>query len=114
MSFGDDTLDPANQEKQMTIEDLLKEARSIWGPAGDHPDRMSSIVVRLGVTFGDLCRHARRASKDPTDAEDLKKELGNVIFSTIRWCDDMGFDPVECITSAIAAQQRFAAANRKR
>ncbi len=45
----------------------------------------------------------------PKDAEmhdinELKKELGNVIFSTIRWCDD---EPEQCIELGIKAQKNF-------
>jgi len=33
--------------------------------------------------------------------------LGNTIFSTIRFCDDLGFDPEECIELAIKCQEEF-------
>jgi len=62
----------------------------------------------MGKVFGDLCRWERNAPKDAkkhTDLE-LKKELGNVIFSTIRWCDDLGYDPEECIEIAIKCQEK--------
>ena len=39
--------------------------------------------------------------------EDLKKELGNIIFSTIKWCDDLGYDPEECINISIKCQEKF-------
>ena len=38
---------------------------------------------------------------------ELKKELGNMIFSTIRWCDDLSFNPEECIELARKAQKEF-------
>ena len=63
----------------------------------------------MGKVFGDICRWERNASKDKvfhTD-EELKKELGNTIFSMIRWCDDLGHDPEECIKLAIESQKRF-------
>jgi len=34
---------------------------------------------------------------------ELKKELGNIIFSTIRWVDDLGLDVLECLDLAIEA-----------
>ena len=30
-----------------------------------------------------------------------------MIVSSIRWCDDLGLDPEECIKEAIKAQKRF-------
>jgi len=43
----------------------------------------------------------------------LKKELGNMIFSNIRWCDDLGYDPEECIKIAIDCQEKFVKENVK-
>lgn len=63
----------------------------------------------MGKVFGDICRRERNASKDMithTD-EELQKELGNIIFSTIRRCDDLGYNPEECIQKAIACQKKF-------
>jgi len=48
----------------------------------------------------------RKIKKEHTD-EELKKEMGNIIFSTIRWCDDLGYDPEECINLARKAQKDF-------
>ncbi|MEK7105501.1 MAG: hypothetical protein AAB865_02365 [Patescibacteria group bacterium] len=91
----------------MDIKQLLAEGRGIWG---DRRLTIEEMIVRHGVGYGDLCRWARNAPKDAgnhTDAE-LKKEMGNMIFSTIRWCDDLGYDPEECIQLAIACQKKFA------
>ncbi len=90
----------------MKIKNLLKQSREIWG---DDKLQLSQIIVRMGKVFGDICRWERNSQKDVkihTDDE-LKKELGNIIFSTIRWCDDLGYDPEECIESAIKAQKEF-------
>ncbi|MDD4353688.1 MAG: hypothetical protein PHN56_04485 [Candidatus Nanoarchaeia archaeon] len=89
----------------MEIKDLLVQGRVIW----KEKLNLSQIIVRLGKVFGDLCRWERDAVKDKdkhTD-DDLKKELGNVIFSTIRWCDDLGYDSEECINLAIKCQKEF-------
>ena len=95
----------------MDIQTLKNDARNIWPERLDLP----AVVVRLGVTFGDLCRHARQSDKDKAlSKDDLKKELGNVIFSTIRWCDDLGFDPEECIALAKKCQEDFAVKNSAR
>lgn len=89
----------------MEIKQLLSEGRSIW----KEKCNLSQIIVRLGKVFGDLCRWERDAikDKDKHSDNDLKKELGNVIFSTIRWCDDLGYDPEECINIAIKCQKEF-------
>lgn len=90
----------------MDLKNLLQTGREIWGN-----DRLtlSQIIVRLGVGFGDLCRWERAAPKDAVNHtdEELKKELGNIIFSTIRWCDDLGYDPEECVKLAIDCQKKF-------
>lgn len=91
----------------MEVGELLRLGRSIWG---DQKLTLSQIIVRLGVVFGDLCRWERNAGRDAamhTDQE-LKKELGNIVLSTIRWCDDLGHDPEECIRLAIGSQKIFA------
>lgn len=90
----------------MEIKNLLQQGREIWS---GQKLNLGQIIVRLGKVFGDICRHERDAIKDKnvhTD-ENLKKELGNVIFSTIRWCDDLGYDPEECIKTAIECQKKF-------
>jgi len=84
----------------MTIADLQTEARRIW------PEKMgpSRIAVAMGVVHGDVCRQVRDGT---WPASELEKELGNMIFSSIRWCDDLGFDPEECIKRAIQCQEEF-------
>ena len=96
----------------MTIKELLKQSREIWG---EQKLSLAQIIVRMGKVFGDICRWERDAVKNSsthTDKE-LKKELGNIIFSTIRWCDDLGYDPKECIELAKDAQKRFVKENNK-
>ena len=90
----------------MEIKSLLQEARQIWG---DKKLSLPQIIVRLGKVYGDICRWERDAEKDKLTHNDdeLKKELGNVVFSTIRWCDDLGYDPEECIKIAIDCQKKF-------
>lgn len=62
----------------------------------------------MGKVFGDICRYARdEKTTDAASEIELKKELGNMIFSTIRWCDDLGFDPQECVDAAIEAQKEY-------
>jgi len=96
----------------MEIKELLEKSRTIWGT-----DKLSlaQIIVRMGKVFGDLCRWERNAEKDKKTHNDyeLKKELGNMIFSNIRWCDDLGYDPQECIKIAIECQEKFVKENIK-
>lgn len=89
----------------MEVGELLKEGRKIWKGKCN----LSQIIVRMGKVFGDVCRWERNAKKDRSmhTKGELKKELGNIIFSTIRWCDDLGFDPEDCIQKAIKAQRKF-------
>ena len=90
----------------MEIKNLLSQGREIWG---NQRLNLSQIIIRMGKVFGDICRWERDTPKDKDvrTENDLKKELGNIIFSTIRWCDDLGFDPEECIEKAIDCQKRF-------
>lgn len=90
----------------MEIKELLQQGRDIWG---NQKLTLGQIIVCMGKIFGDICRWKRNATKDiklHTDHE-LKKELGNIIFSTIRWCDDLGYDPEECIRIARDCQKEF-------
>ncbi len=90
----------------MDTRQILSESRKIWG---DKKCVLSQIIVRMGKVFGDICRYER--NERPTDRAggeaELKKELGNMIVSNIRWCDDLGFDPEECINIALEAQKEF-------
>lgn len=90
----------------MEIKELLKQSKEIWGE--DKP-MLPQIVARMGTVFGDICRWLRNSPKDaPIHTDDeLKKELGNMIFSSIRWADDLGYDPEECVKLAIDSQKKF-------
>lgn len=63
----------------------------------------------MGKVFGDICRWERNATKDKKThtKKELQKEMGNMILSSIRWCDDLGFKPEECIKEALKAQKVF-------
>ncbi len=90
----------------MEIKNLLSQSREIWG---SQKLTLAQIIPCMGKVFGDICRWERNAKKDKdkhTD-EDLKKELGNIIFCTIRWCNDLGYDPEECLKVAIDCQKKF-------
>ena len=99
------------------ISALRVQGRQIWGPERLTLDQ---IVVRLMVGVGDLARLSRDGSLSTVKilekvwAHELKKELGNVLFSTIRWIDDLGLDPLECLDLAIGSQENFAKSGRPR
>lgn len=90
----------------MNTEEILKKEREIWG---DKTLSLEEIIPRMGKVFGDICKYQRDALKDRAEHtdEELKKELGNMISSTIRWCDDLGFSPDECISLALDCQKNF-------
>ena len=89
----------------MDIGGLLDLGRQIWG--GKKLD-LNQVAIRMGKVFGDICRYARdEKMTDAGSEEELKKEMGNIIFSTIRWCDDLGYDPEECVNIAIEAQKKY-------
>jgi hypothetical protein len=89
----------------MEINELLKQSRDIWG---EKPMSLEHIVLASGVVQGDLSRLARDVKEGKElNEEELKKEMGNLIFSAIRWCDDLGFTPSECINKAIDAQKEY-------
>lgn len=95
--------------------------RQIWGDTR-HP--LPETVVRLMVGVGDIARFVRDHGAIPLDPghgavavgvnNELKKELGNILFSTVRWIDDLGLDVLECLDLAIEAQERFAKSGRPR
>ena len=80
---------------------MLRQARDMWGS-----NKMSKqeIATVLGVVYGDICRQVR---DNPISDTELKKELGNVIFSVNRWIDDLGFEVEECIELAKNAQSKY-------
>lgn len=92
---------------------LRIQGRQIWG---DTRHTLPEIAVRLTVGVGDIARLARNPDWTLTaeDVRELKKELGNVLFSTIRWIDDLGLDVLECLELAIEAQEKFAQSGRPR
>ncbi len=94
----------------MQIKELTQKSKEIWG---DEKLSLSQIIVRLGKVFGDICRWERNSSKDKSThtEEELKKELGNLIFSGIKFCDELGYDPEECVNLAIEAQKEYSLKN---
>jgi len=92
---------------------LRVQGRQIWG---EKRYSLPQIMTRLTVGVGDLARLTRdgAANNYVDNVQELKKEFGNIIFSTIRWVDDLGFDVLECLDLAIEAQEKFAGSGRPR
>jgi hypothetical protein len=90
----------------MEIKKLLERSREIWG---QEKLPLSQIIVRSGKVLGDICRWERNDAGDQEihNDEELKKEMGNLIFCAIRWCDDLGYDPEDCIQKAVEAQEIY-------
>jgi hypothetical protein len=113
---------PLREHVRDGLKTLLVQGRQIWG---DTRHTLPEIVLRLMVGVGDLARAVREGSpygynahgcveRVPEYERQLKKELGNILFSTIRWIDDLGLDPLECLDLAIEAQEKFAKSGRPR
>jgi hypothetical protein len=98
---------------EVSVAGLRELGREIWGP-----DRLTleGVVVRLGVDLGKLARIARGADKDQgiLNQATLELAMGNIIFSCIRWCDDLGFDPRDGLARAVRCQREFAERNVNR
>lgn len=91
----------------MSIEEILAQARRTWG---DKPMTLAHIALAAEVVAGDIARQARNDLEGrPADKTELQKELGNLISSAIRWCDDLGFDPGECVLLSQNAQEAYVA-----
>jgi hypothetical protein len=89
----------------MDIKQILNQSQQIWG---DKKLNLSQIIVRMGKVFGDICRWERNElPSDRAMDNELKKEMGNMIVSGIRWCDDLGYDPEECVDIALEAQKAY-------
>lgn len=95
----------------MNIDDLLEKSREIWGK---QTLTLSEVIPKMGTVFGDICRWERGAKKDEVNHTDdeLKAELGHMIYATMKWCDDLGYDPKECIEKAIESRKRFVEKNK--
>ena len=96
----------------MEVREILKNSKDIWG---DEKLSLSQMIVRLGKVYGDICRYERNAPKDADvhNDEELKKEFGNLIVTSIKFCGELGYDPEECIKSASDCQKKYVADGNK-
>ena len=108
-----------------TLDEIVVRLMVGVGDLGKFGDSKNTVIRRI-VETGDLARVQRDAGDSPTGDDiptestgsftrrQIKKELGNVLFSTIRWIDDLGLDVLECLDLAIEAQEKFAKSGRPR
>lgn len=117
--WGDQKLDTAGVLARLMV-DVGKLARYVRGATKDTRDcdqcgGTGKFERRHAVTndwLGDLCELCNGTGRLPK--LDLRLILGNMIFSLVRWCDDLGLDPAECVRMAEEQQRRFAAENPER
>jgi len=89
-----------------TVSELLTLGREIWG---EQRLTLQQIAVRLQVTVGDIARAARTEDEgQEINRAEVGKELGNLILSCIRWCDDVGIEPDLALVLATVAQRHYA------
>jgi len=93
---------------------LRVQGRQIWGTESTPLSEMvlwlrlsAEVLARLSRDFPDRPMVVSARDVDAGRIE-LQRELGSIIFSTIRWIDDLGFDVRECLDLAIEAQEKFA------
>ena len=67
---------------------------------------MGGTILRDSSLHTCIERNEKKDAHKHTD-DALKKELGNLIFSSIKFCDELGYNPEECITLAIECQKKF-------
>lgn len=102
---------------------LRVQGRQIWGA---NKLVLGDIVACLRIVVGDLAQlerdgHGVATEKNEQGEElesvwrrELKKEFGNLILYTVRWIDNLGLDPLECLDLAAEAQEKLARSGRPR
>ena len=89
----------------MNLDELLQTERQIWG---NDKQALEHIVICMGKNYGDISAQARaKIDKGEFNATELKKELGNMVASTVRWIDDLGFDVQDCLDLALKSQKAY-------
>jgi len=96
--------DSAGSDPGWGTNDILRAGREIWG---SDPMSLTHVAACAAVVAGDIARIARDAIEGAGSDEGVARELGNLIVSAVRWADDLGFDPAQCVQEALSAQQRY-------
>lgn len=97
-------------QEDWTVARILASGRRIWGA-----DRMElpAIANCATVVVGDLARAARDITEGASSG-DAQREVGNLVVSSVRWADDLGYDVGGCITAALDAQTAYVASRQAR
>jgi len=77
-----------------TLDDLVRRAAGI-----DLPSEPADILAALLRIGGDLAR-----AYEPDQRNDMERELGNLVVSSLRWMRACGLDPLTCIETAERVQ----------
>ncbi len=115
--WGDEKLDAAGVLVRLVV-DVGKLARYVRGATKDRCPECHGTGYE-GVppmpVFEVERDHTRcTACRGTGMTLDLRLIMGNILFSVIRWCDDLGLDPAECVRLAEEQQRRFAQENHER
>lgn len=96
----------------MEVKNILQQTKEIWG---EEKLPLAQMIIRLGKVYGDICRWERNAVKDSNmhNDEELKKEFGNLITASVKFCDELGYDPEECVKLALDCQKKYVAEGNK-
>lgn len=73
--------------------------------------------VPLGTTRDEIAGSMRVFASDlqlAVDEERIKLVLGNALLCAVMWIADFGFDPIECLATAIEEQSVVAGVYRER
>jgi len=98
---------PVREDVRVGIAALRVQGRQIWGHANKWP--FTKVLQELMLHVQGLTHGAFREGTSQRQQE-IKLELGCLILSTVRWIDDLGFDPLECLDLAAGAQELMAKA----
>ena len=89
----------------MNVHDILIEERKIWG---DTKQTLEHVAICIGKMQGDVAAQARsKIEKGQANDTEIMKELGNIISSTVRYVDDLGYDIEECLRLAFESQRKY-------
>jgi hypothetical protein len=92
--------------ESMDLHDWTAVATRIWGP---EPTPLHDGILSVLIPLADIARQARTGLEGgQVDREELAKEYGNLILTTLRFIRDAGLDPDFCVRLAEDAQRRYA------
>lgn len=89
----------------MDTTQILKTGRQIWGPDRQSLEHVLACLVKIN---GDIAAQVRNKHENGSvNTSELQKEFGNLVVSSLRWMDDLGFDIEKCLKLALDSQQAY-------